>query len=109
MTDVAAPADNTWDLTAVAAEAMAALRLRDGDVDSDRVEQCAAAAVEYINTRIDATEPIDAGAVAHLQHAAVTLAVDLYPYNRQLTDLDLDAVAAVRPLVLPSKQRWGVA
>lgn len=109
MSDVAPPAVNTWDLPAIVADALEVLRLRDGDVDQPRVEACAATATELLDARLDRVETFDAGAVAHLHHAAVQVTVDLYPFQRPMSDLELDAVVAARPLYLPAKQRWGIA
>lgn len=121
MTDVAAPAVNTWDQAAIVADALAVLRLEATDVDAGRIEADAAEATEQLDAELDRVEVLDTTLVASLHGAAVDLTVSLYRRKDAGTGMaatytpggtaavDVDPLAKVRLLVLPYKQRWGLA
>lgn len=118
MSDVAAPAANTWDLDAIADAARDRVRTSPGDDDEARLIRCVAAAAGDIDQELDRVPPdltldppetaFDAGAVPSLFDAAVDRAVDLF----QARDDDIvetsDSQARMRARVAPWKARWGI-
>jgi hypothetical protein len=115
-----APAVNLWDVQAVAASALAVLRLGSGDVDEGRVEAAAMSACTLIDHDVDRLDPITP--TANMNDSAVQVTVELYrrkdgPFGT--TDAwSQDTVPVVLPgspltavlgELLPDKQRWGLA
>lgn len=96
------PAINVWDLEAITTAALSVLRLRNDDIDEARIRSAATAATELLDHELDAIDPTDATLVAALGEAAAQVAVALYGGVG-------DPIAAVRPMALPWKRRWGVA
>jgi len=123
MSDITAPAANTWNVAAIAAGAIAVLRLEGaGDPDVDRVETAAVVATGLLDAELDADVAVDATTNAVLATAAVQVTVELYrrkdlPFgtggawspNETPYSVEGDPVAGVRAMTLPWKQRWGLA
>jgi hypothetical protein len=81
MTDLApTPPDQSewWDQAVHVANVLTLLRITDGDVDADRVDQCVAAAGRHINNRLDRVDPIEPPGPPNLQVMLERVAVDLY-------------------------------
>lgn len=124
MTDAAAPAppDQTvwWDEPATVAAVLDVLRLDEADPDAARVVGLVAAAGARINDVLDRVDPLPSPPPAPLANAIVTVTVELYrAKDAPPSSIDglvaaswrpptVDPVAAVRAMLLPYKQRFGV-
>lgn len=123
-TGVTAP-DQTvwWDAPAVAASALAVLRLDETDVDADRVAGLVPAAGAQVNNYLDRTaaDPVPTPPPDDLADALVQVVVELYRRkDAPPSSVDallasswrapsLDPLAGVRACLLRYKRRWGIA
>jgi hypothetical protein len=120
MSDIYAPvppATNLWDVEAIAAKALAVLRLGSGDVDAGRVREAADTAVIKVDEYVDRVEP--ATPTPAMITAAVQATIEIYrhPPWGVLDAWSQDAIpfrvssdplAGVIMTILGSKERWGI-
>ena len=115
MTDVAPPAtDEWWDTVLTKAAVLHQLRLREGDVDEDRVEALIPVAGQLINVYLDRPAVSPGWPVpVQLQPAIEKETIRLY--DSRLSTQDVVNYGAVDPLsetaatLAGLKRRWGVA
>ena len=124
MTDVwvTPPAANVWDVEDIVARALAVLRMDGTDVDAARVADAVDAALAALDQELDAVDPIDTTARPDLIQSAVERGIEEYrrkdaPFgvaDAWSTDtvpvrISSDRRRSTRSLVLPHKQRFGMA
>ena len=107
----AGPATAVWyDLDTVTAEVLAILRLTDVDVDAERIATLVPVAAAYIDMEVDRPEAILGPPPPPLVAEGLrTATIVLYRHKDAQFDTLHDALAPVRMLVGPYKQRTGVA
>jgi hypothetical protein len=116
-----APAVQPWDTAEIASDALDILRLQPEDPDADRVVDAAVVACALVDQELDTAEPMDP-IPAPVNYAAVLVTIELYrrkdaPFgvlnawsvDDVLIRLSADTLRSVRRLLLPFKQRFGVA
>ena len=114
------PPDQTvwWDVPATVADALAVLRLTEGDVDAARITELVPVTGWRINERLDRTGPPPTPPPDTWQQALVYGVCALYrAKDSTRVDLDtgfgpgdvpVDPLAGVWPLLQGSRQRFGV-
>ena len=105
------PATAVWyDLEAVTGEVLAILRLTDVDVDAERIDTLVPVAAAYIDNYVDRPEAIFGPPPPALVAEGLRVGtIVLYRHKDAQFDTLHDALAPVRVLVDPYKQRMGVA
>lgn len=105
------PATAVWyDVDVVTAEVLAILRLTEQDVDVERIVTLVPVAAMYIDNFVDRPEAIVGPPPPPLvAEAHRTATIILYRHKDAPFDTLEDALAPVRVLVGPYKQRTGVA
>ena len=123
MTDIAPPAtDEWWDPVSTKAAVLHQLRLREGDVDEDRVEALIPVAGHLINVYLDRPADSSWPVAATLQPALEQVTIELY--RRKDAPLSgsndwastagmlpfgqVDPIAQVAAELAGQKRRWGV-
>jgi hypothetical protein len=119
---VAAPFPQTWDFQFILESAQAILRMEWDDPDAIILASYVPSATALVDAELDATEVISDPPPQPVNHAAVFLTVELYrrkdaPFgvlNAWSVDdvmirVGPDVMRSVRSMILPFKQRFGVA
>lgn len=117
---VSPPATSTWDVDAVAEGALTVLRLQSDDaIDSGRVAALATVACQRIDELVDRPQPPvedpplpPLAPTPKMVRAAIMLTGELYSGELAgVATLDDGAVnvGAVRLLVRPDRERWGIS